>query len=310
MGALVGQLPGPTAPWSTTTSTYVGHDGGGGQNGCIFDTTFNFFAKYKYAHTYDGMLATPLSVDDGPGELTWALLRGVMQATAFFPHHVGDGAGALPVGRAVHPRGGAHRLHCGAGLGLTTYMRSFFDFDYVGLAIVPLFLFSATFFPLDQYPPALEWIVRISPSTRASPSSVRWCWLTLPGAAAARRLSGRHGLVRPEGGGAPPGPNAAPVSADAQAGAMPPSNGGGPHHPRGLTLPAAPSRSTSPRVGAGRPAPQRDRLAVVLVADLNALAGPGGPGRAVLGRDGAVKAEESRSQWARNRSLARTGSPG
>jgi len=51
----------------------------------------------------------------------------------------------------------------GAGMGLTTYMRSFVDFDYVQLAIVPLFLFSATFFPLSQYPAALEWVVRISP---------------------------------------------------------------------------------------------------------------------------------------------------
>jgi lipooligosaccharide transport system permease protein len=37
------------------------------------------------------------------------------------------------------------------------------DFDYVQLAIVPLFLFSATFFPLSQYPAALEWVVRVSP---------------------------------------------------------------------------------------------------------------------------------------------------
>jgi lipooligosaccharide transport system permease protein len=48
-------------------------------------------------------------------------------------------------------------------MGLTTYMRSFVDFDYVHIAIVPLFLFSATFFPLSQYPPALEWVVRFSP---------------------------------------------------------------------------------------------------------------------------------------------------
>ena len=51
----------------------------------------------------------------------------------------------------------------GAGLGLTTFMRSFFDFDYVELAIVPLFLFSATFFPLSEYPDGLAWVVRFSP---------------------------------------------------------------------------------------------------------------------------------------------------
>src|SRR4029450_619970 len=51
----------------------------------------------------------------------------------------------------------------GAGLGLTTYMRSFVDFDYVNLAIVPLFLFSATFYPLSRYPDGLAWVGRGTP---------------------------------------------------------------------------------------------------------------------------------------------------
>ena len=42
-------------------------------------------------------------------------------------------------------------------------MRSFTDFAYVGLAITPLFLFSATFFPIDRYPAALEVLVEVSP---------------------------------------------------------------------------------------------------------------------------------------------------
>ena len=51
----------------------------------------------------------------------------------------------------------------GAGLAATTCMRSFLDFDYVNLAIVPLFLFSATFFPLSRYPDWLEAIIRVTP---------------------------------------------------------------------------------------------------------------------------------------------------
>jgi lipooligosaccharide transport system permease protein len=45
----------------------------------------------------------------------------------------------------------------------TTWMRSFVDFDYVNIALVPLFLFSATFFPLERYPEALQWVVRVTP---------------------------------------------------------------------------------------------------------------------------------------------------
>jgi lipooligosaccharide transport system permease protein len=49
------------------------------------------------------------------------------------------------------------------GMFATTFMRSWVDFDYVTLAIQPMFLFSATFFPLSTYPEALQWVVRVTP---------------------------------------------------------------------------------------------------------------------------------------------------
>jgi lipooligosaccharide transport system permease protein len=49
------------------------------------------------------------------------------------------------------------------GLAATTYMRSWQDLDLVALVTMPLFLFSATFYPLDEYPPAIQQITRISP---------------------------------------------------------------------------------------------------------------------------------------------------
>ena len=51
----------------------------------------------------------------------------------------------------------------GAGLGASSFMRSFIDFDFVNLAILPMFLLSATFFPLSQYPEGVQWIVRLTP---------------------------------------------------------------------------------------------------------------------------------------------------
>jgi lipooligosaccharide transport system permease protein len=49
------------------------------------------------------------------------------------------------------------------GLAATTWMRSFVDFDYVNLALVPLFLFSGVFFPLSRYPGWLQGVVRLTP---------------------------------------------------------------------------------------------------------------------------------------------------
>ena len=166
VGALVGQVEGPGGQM-VDYEQYVAPAmmAVAAMNGCIFDTTFNFFGKIKYAHTYDGMLATPLGVTDVVrGELTWALLRGLLQAVVFFVTMWA--MGLTPSGWGVLSIPAAALIgfaFAGAGLGLTTFMRSFFDFDYVELAIVPLFLFSATFFPLSEYPPGVAWVVRVSP---------------------------------------------------------------------------------------------------------------------------------------------------
>ena len=42
-------------------------------------------------------------------------------------------------------------------------MNSWQDFEYVTLATLPLFLFSATFYPLTVYPRALQIVVECTP---------------------------------------------------------------------------------------------------------------------------------------------------
>ena len=134
-------------------------------NGVVFDTTFNFFVKYKYSKTFDAVLATPLEVADvAVGESAWALVRSGAYATAFLLTMVALGLvqswwAVLAVPAAVL----IGFAFAGTGIAATTWMRSFVDFDYVILVIVPLFLFSATFFPLDRYPQALGWAVRVTP---------------------------------------------------------------------------------------------------------------------------------------------------
>ena len=49
------------------------------------------------------------------------------------------------------------------GMFATTFMTTWQHFEYVTLAIQPMFLFSATFFPLSTYPPALQWLVWVDP---------------------------------------------------------------------------------------------------------------------------------------------------
>jgi lipooligosaccharide transport system permease protein len=45
----------------------------------------------------------------------------------------------------------------------TTFMRSWQDFDLVQLALMPMFLFSTTFFPLTVYPAGVRIAVQCFP---------------------------------------------------------------------------------------------------------------------------------------------------
>ena len=51
-------------------------------------------------------------------------------------------------------------------MALTTFMRSWQDFEYIQLAIMPMFLFSATFFPVTTYDGGLRWVVEATPLYR------------------------------------------------------------------------------------------------------------------------------------------------
>jgi lipooligosaccharide transport system permease protein len=166
VGALVGEVQlggGRSVPYEQFVAP--GMLAASAMNGAVFDVTFNFFVKYKYAKTYDAVLATPLEVRHiAVGEVAWALLRGAVYGTAFLATMVvldliGSWWAVLAVPAAVLIGFG----FAGAGLAATTWMRSFIDFDYVTLVIMPMFLFSATFFPLERYPEALRWVVRLTP---------------------------------------------------------------------------------------------------------------------------------------------------
>ena len=50
-----------------------------------------------------------------------------------------------------------------AGFAAVTFMRNWHDFDMIQLVILPLFLFSGTFYPLSVYPSFLQPIMQISP---------------------------------------------------------------------------------------------------------------------------------------------------
>ena len=166
LGVLVGKVAGPggqlipyrefVAPGLLAVSS---------MNGAMYDSTFNVFFRLKYAKLYDAVLATPMRpAQVALGEIGWALIRGTIYAIAFIgvmlalglvhsPWVVLDVPTAVLIGFGL------------AAIGMfgTTYMKSWQDFDYVILASMPLFLFSATFFQLSVYPRPAQVVIEWTP---------------------------------------------------------------------------------------------------------------------------------------------------
>jgi lipooligosaccharide transport system permease protein len=166
IGKLVGGIPGP----HHTTIRYAAYVApallaASVMNGAVYESTFNVYFKLKYAKVFDAMLATPLEATDvARGEITYAQLRGTFYAAIFvvMMAALGDLESfwsilALPAAVLI---GFAFSA---AGMAATTYMRSWTDFDLVQLVLLPLFLFSTTFYPLSTYPRWLQLTVECTP---------------------------------------------------------------------------------------------------------------------------------------------------
>jgi lipooligosaccharide transport system permease protein len=165
-GKLVGEVAGPGGQ----TMSYVAFVApallaSSAMNGAVFDSTFNVFFRFRYAKLYDAMLATPIGpLDIAIGEISWAVLRGGIYAVAFFCVMAALGlvvsAWALlliPVALLI--------AFAFAAIGMTcaTFLKSPSQFDYIQLAVMPMFLFSTTFYPLSVYPEPLRIVVQCFP---------------------------------------------------------------------------------------------------------------------------------------------------
>ncbi|MGA3219767.1 MAG: ABC transporter permease [Acidimicrobiales bacterium] len=166
LGHLIGRVPGPhgvlvpyadfVAPGLLATSA---------MNGAIYECTGNIFAKLHWTKLYDAVIATPLAPGDiAVAEIGFATFRCGLYAGAFlaFMGALGDTASwwallALPCATLL---GAAFSA---TGFTATCFMRSWTDFDKITIVSMPLFLFSATFYPLSELPRWLQLVVEALP---------------------------------------------------------------------------------------------------------------------------------------------------
>ena len=134
-------------------------------NGTVTETTYNFFSKLKFMKLYHGIIATPVTpLGIVLGEVAWAVVRGAMYAACFVI--VMAAMGLTPSWWAIAAFPAAVLIGLAfatVGLALTTYMRSWQDFDYIAVSTFLLLLFSGTFAPLDVYPTWLQVIIMATP---------------------------------------------------------------------------------------------------------------------------------------------------
>lgn len=138
-------------------------------NGAIYDSTMNVYFKLKHDRLYHGMLATSLGpMDVALGEISWALLRGLAYSIGFMAIVAPLGLipsmwGILAIPAAVLIAFGFASF----GMAVTSYMKSFQQLEIVNVVLLPMFLFSGSFYPLDVFPEWLQTIIRLFPLAHA-----------------------------------------------------------------------------------------------------------------------------------------------
>jgi lipooligosaccharide transport system permease protein len=169
IGVGLGHFVGPVAGVSYTAFVAPALLASSSMNGAIYDSTFNVFFRLKYAKVYDAVLSTPMRAPDvALGEISWALIRGALYAFSFTVVMAVMGLLQSPWAVGVLPAAVLTGFaFAAAGMAATTFMRSWQDFEYVTMVSLPLFLFSASFFPLSVYPRPVQILVECTPLYQA-----------------------------------------------------------------------------------------------------------------------------------------------
>lgn len=134
-------------------------------NGALYDATWNVFFKMHFGKIYQVMLSSSLGpMDVALGEISWALLRGATYSIGFM-------AIVTPLGLVTSAWGllaipAATLIAFGfasVGMAITSYMKNFQQMNWINFFLLPMFLFSGTFFPVSVYPDWIEVIVKALP---------------------------------------------------------------------------------------------------------------------------------------------------
>ena len=145
----------------------------------FFETTYNSFVRMYYQKTFDALLATPLNLEEIIlGEMLWAATKSIIAAVLMGIVIAGFGFFSFPGSLLVillAALGGL--LFAGLGMICTALVPGIETFNLpIFLGITPMFLFSGTFFPLQNLPAWAQNMAELLPLTHLV-ALVRGCSL-------------------------------------------------------------------------------------------------------------------------------------
>lgn len=146
--------------------------------GAVMDSTWNVYFKMHESRLYQAMLSTSLGpMDVALGEIAWALLRGALYSTSFMIVVTPLGLvrswwGLLTIPAGVIIGFGFASL----GMAATSYIKGFQQLNLINIVLMPLTLFSGSFFPLSVLPDWLALIIRWTPLSQGI-EMMRMCTL-------------------------------------------------------------------------------------------------------------------------------------
>jgi len=127
-----------------------------------FETTYSSFVRMYYQRTFDAILATPLLVEDVIlGELLWGATKAVIACSIMLGMLSLLGLVSWPSGLWVIPVSVvAGVMFSALGLVVTSVTKNISSFNLpMFLMIMPMFMFSGTFFPVTILP---KWALMIA----------------------------------------------------------------------------------------------------------------------------------------------------
>jgi len=124
-------------------------------NNAFFETTYASFVRMYYQKTFDGMLATPLSIEEIIiAEIVWSATKAAAAAAIMLGVLGAFGYVQFPAGVLAIPLAFFGGIAFGAvGLFFTGIIPTIEMFNLpIFLFVTPMFLFSGTFFPVSNLP--------------------------------------------------------------------------------------------------------------------------------------------------------------